>query len=161
MFQLSIKVCICYLQREKLTKLLQKMEVYFWETENADIQKTAQFVFIYIWLGCFLCFGFAVKPFFNNGKQTPLMCWTPKENSSPYEIICVIQVYILFSVVSGVVGFDLFYMYINFNICVQFKLLSYELNNLVQNSERETMFQLKKCSQHHQFLLEYFILFSQ
>lgn len=138
------------------------MDARFWKIENIEVGEMAQFllrfVYIYTGLGGFLTFGFAIKPFFNTGRQMPLMCWTPDGNPTPYyQVVYAMQAYVLFSVVGGVVGFDLLYMYMNFIISVQFKLLRYELNHVVQESEKDTMLKLKKCCQHHQFLLEYFI----
>lgn len=143
------------------------MEKHFWKIENyqdeklvGDVKKV-EYLF---WLGgltfvlgaFLLCFGFAIKPAFTGGKQLPLVCWTPQGNPSPfYEILYAIHAYILWIAVVSVGGFDVYFTAINIGIVVQFKILRYELENLIQKGDRDAALKLRRCVQHHQFLLEY------
>lgn len=150
------------MQRKKLVVLLANMESHFWEHKRPEIEKTTKyltrFTCAFLTLGTLLVFGVGINPIFMEGRFVPLMCWTPEGNPSPfYEIIYGLQGYILFAIIGGVAGFDVLYMYINFSICVQFKLLRTELENFIGANERETVLKLKRCIEHHKFLLEYAI----
>lgn len=163
-----MKVLVMHIYRKNFAKLLNAMEMNFWNANNfgseilkqMEIEKVTKlfwrFVLTYAIGGFFLIFGFAIKPIFNNGRVIPLICWTPEGNPTPfYQINYVAQAYILYGIFTNVVGFDGFYTFINIEISVQFKLLRYELENLMIGDRKTIELKLQKCIKHHQFLLEY------
>lgn len=164
-----MKALTCYINRKKLANLLNKMETHFWQVKDyeneilkTEVKKIRHFFWLfgttYIIGAALLSFGFFMKPLLNNEKQVPLICWLPDGNASPYyEIAYLAQFHILFSVVVIVGGFDIFYASINLGLCTQFKMLRYELEHLVGREHKETAINLKRCVEHHQFLLEYLI----
>lgn len=162
-----MKLITCYVNRKNFAKLLEKMEVGFWNIEEyqnaglrAEVAKLTHIFWtiavVYVAGGTVLISGFAAKPLLDKGRQVPLLCWMPEGNPSPhYEIVYLMQLFVLFSVLVGVGGFDFFYIFINVVVSLQFKILKYELKHLVSNDDKETAFKLKKCVAHHQFLFEY------
>lgn len=161
-----MKLVVCQANRKKFISLLDNMEANFWNIENyedcdlrGEVKKMIQLFWrlnrTYIIGSSFLVFGFIVKPVFSSGKQIPLTCWMPEGNPSPlYELTYLIQTYVLYSVIPVVVGFDIFFVSVNVRIVAQFKMLRYELKNLVAEDENETVMNLKRCTQHHKFLME-------
>lgn len=157
-----------HLNRKKFAGLLEKMDANFWDVhdyksevlETMEVNKIVNVCWWYLRTYCiggvFLVSGFAMKPLiFNTGKQMPLICWTPDGDPVVYyAVIYAMQAYIFFIIYMSVGGFDLFYTSMILKLCVQFKLLRYELENLVGGDEETTALKLKKCIKHHRFLLE-------
>lgn len=138
----------------------------FWQIETHSDQKLTrelkQFSLIFKWcclifvfLGGFGCFSFAVGPFLNNNdNQLPLICWIPNDNATPYyQIIYILQFYVLFMATTIVGGFDTYYVSITLRYIIQFKLLRYEMEKLGERDDKETEMQIKNCVNYHNFLL--------
>lgn len=163
-----MKLLTTYLHRKKFYVLLNKMEERFWNSdayqpqvhEEMEITQLTRscwwFCLYYAVGGSILSIALVIKPaLFNSGRQVPLMCWAPEGNPTPfYQTVYLIEAYILLNVVFIVGGFDIFYTSLNIRICVQFKLLRYELEHVIGKEEKKNEFRLKRCIKHHQLLLE-------
>lgn len=142
------------------------MDTNFWKTEANVAMEVKKLTTIFKWwlllflaLGGVGCALFALKPFFGSGRQVPLMCWVPGGNASPYyEIVFLIQLYGLYTATIVVGGFEFFYTSIILRYVVQFKLLRYELERLIENDGENVAVKFKKCVEHHEFLLAYVVL---
>lgn len=158
-FQLAIKLFVINANRKRFVDLLRKMDAKFWSVHaTAKITKIVKtswwFVLTYCFIGLFLAVGVAIKPAINTARKLPLMCWTTDDN--PIVVYCVIyamQLYVLLQIYVTAGGFNLLYTAINARLCVQFKLLRDELENLDKTTSK-----LKKCIEHHRFLLEWVIV---
>lgn len=142
------------------------MDENFWQTQThrdarfaEEIKKLSQkFKWCcgaFIILSGFCSFCFAIKPIFNSEQHLPLASWLPQDNTHPYyEIVYLVQIYVLFMATTAVGGFDMYYVAVILRYIVQFKLLRYELERLISNDDEETKRKIKTYVDYHNFLIK-------
>lgn len=153
------------LYRERLLNLLNTMDSTFWKSQThrdenfeGGVRKLTSafklFSWFYLLSGSSTCISFVAKPIVNGEREVPLVCWVPKDDASPYyEVVYLIQSYLLFTATTIVGGFDLFYSSMSLRYIVQFKLLRYELERLTEDGSEETARKFNQCAAHHKLLL--------
>lgn len=169
---MSVKTAVLLICKKQLLKLLVDME-QFWTVESihaeedVELQQKIRFLETWAWLGAsayraggFLLFAsFVYKSLIN--KSLLLLCWLPDDDSLPYyEIMYVIEVYVVFMVIPLVGGCDSLFAAICMRVAIQFTLLCKALENSipsdVADEEAEEAFDqnMRKIVDHHQFLLK-------
>lgn len=132
--------------KKRLSKLLSVME-QFWPLDVADddeyIKQQIGDVDKASWMlntafrngSLSIFFLYSAKSFIS--RSLPLNFWLPNNNASPlFEIACTFEVYLLFIIITFVIGFDALICSILFRASMQFKLMNvYIRNNILESSE--------------------------
>lgn len=141
----------------KMDDILPRDSLVYQEIQS--ILKLRSFILhLYIYGGWIHITCFLVTPLFYKERRLPLDAWLPHNAASPYyEIMYLIQCYLILITLSIIGGFDGLYASICAAIAVQFKLIGHCLTNLDMNGKgelKEGQKSVKDCVEHHCYILK-------
>lgn len=170
MFQASTNVITLYLKMPRIQQLLD-LTKKFWEVDyssnDKDLIVIKNRITYFKWFFCYYIFvgsstvavGYIYKPYFTNNRVLIYEGNVPEDNII-YYVLLIVETYSIWLTGVACTAFDLFLATILTFTSIQFRLLGLEFRSLIGQQAKtkehkvEIRKNIKRCIDHHNFLLE-------